>query len=73
MDFAMSLIPCLKALADENRMRILIMLLNSDLCVGALAAHLGVSKPAVSRHLRVLRKAQEYQPLRLSGRVKSGC
>ena len=53
----MSLAKSLKALADENRMKILVMLLNSDLCVGALATQLGISKPAVSQHLRILRKA----------------
>ena len=53
----MSLIQQLKALADENRLKIIQMLLNSDLCVGALAQHLGISKPAVSQHLRVLREA----------------
>ncbi len=53
----MSLARSLKALADENRMKLLEMLLNSDLCVGALAARLGISKPAVSQHLRILRKA----------------
>ena len=53
----MSLIHSLKALADENRMKILFMLLNSDLCVGALANRLGISKPAVSQHLKLLRKA----------------
>jgi len=53
----MLLVHSLKALADENRMKILAMLLNSDLCVGALAARLGISKPAVSQHLRILRKA----------------
>ena len=47
----------LKALADENRLRILQILINSDLCVGALAKHLGISKPAVSQHLQILRKA----------------
>lgn len=53
----MLLVDSLKALADENRIKILIMLLNSDLCVGALAAHLGISKPAVSQHLKILRRA----------------
>lgn len=53
----MSLIQRLKALADENRLKIIKMLINSDLCVGALAQRLGISKPAVSQHLRVLRKA----------------
>jgi DNA-binding transcriptional ArsR family regulator len=57
MGISMSLAQSLKALADENRMKILLMLLNSDLCVGALANHVGISKPAVSQHLRILRKA----------------
>jgi len=57
MDFPMSLIRSLKALADEKRLKILQMLLSSDLCVGALARHLSISKPAVSQHLRILRKA----------------
>jgi len=57
MVLAMSLTKSLKALADEKRLKILRMLLNTDLCVGALAKHLGISKPAVSQHLRILRKA----------------
>jgi ArsR family transcriptional regulator, arsenate/arsenite/antimonite-responsive transcriptional repressor len=47
----------LKALADENRFQIINLLLTHDLCVGALACHLDISKAAVSQHLRVLRKA----------------
>jgi len=57
MDLLMSLIRSLKALADEKRLKILQMLLSSDLCVGALAKHLSILKPAVSQHLRILRKA----------------
>ena len=53
----MPFIKSLKAVADEKRLKILKLLLSSDLCVGALANHLGVSKPAVSQHLRILRKA----------------
>lgn len=53
----MALVQSLKALADENRMKILQILLSGDLCVGALADQLGISKPAVSQHLRVLREA----------------
>lgn len=53
----MALLKRLKALADENRLKILQMLINSDLCVGALAQRLGISKPAVSQHLQILRKA----------------
>lgn len=47
----------LKTLGDESRFKIIKLLLNHDLCVGAIAHHLGVSKPAVSQHLQVLRKA----------------
>jgi DNA-binding transcriptional ArsR family regulator len=58
MDASMSdLIPHLKALADETRFRIIHLLLAHGLCVGALAAQLGISKAAVSQHLQILRKA----------------
>jgi ArsR family transcriptional regulator len=47
----------LKALADETRFRIIDLLLTHDLCVGALAGRLSISKAAVSQHLQILRKA----------------
>jgi DNA-binding transcriptional ArsR family regulator len=47
----------LKALADENRLKLLNLLLTQDLCVGALARRLGITEAAVSQHLQVLRKA----------------
>ncbi len=47
----------LKALADETRFQIINLLLAHDLCVGALANCLTISKAAVSQHLQVLRKA----------------
>ncbi len=47
----------LKVLGDENRFRIIELLLEHDLCVGALATRLGVTKSAVSQHLKVLREA----------------
>ena len=53
----MYLVKSLKALADDKRLKILRMLITSDLCVGALANHLGISKPAISQHLQILRKA----------------
>jgi DNA-binding transcriptional ArsR family regulator len=53
----MTLITSLKALADEKRLKIVHMLMVNDLCVGALAKHLGISKPGVSQHLQILRKA----------------
>jgi ArsR family transcriptional regulator len=46
----------LKVLGDANRFKIVKLLLGHDLCVGALAQHLKISKPAISQHLQILRK-----------------
>jgi DNA-binding transcriptional ArsR family regulator len=53
----MDLVKCFKALGDSNRLSILEILLGSDLCVGALAKLLGLSEPALSQHLKLLREA----------------
>jgi DNA-binding transcriptional ArsR family regulator len=44
-----------RALADSTRARIVHVLLEWPLCVGDLAHVVGVSEPAVSQHLRLLR------------------
>jgi DNA-binding transcriptional ArsR family regulator len=46
-----------QALADETRRRLLLALAGQPLTAGALAASEAHSRPAVSRHLRVLREA----------------
>ncbi len=46
-----------KALSVETRVRLLRLLKNQSLCVGALASRLGITPGAVSQHLRVLREA----------------
>jgi ArsR family transcriptional regulator, arsenate/arsenite/antimonite-responsive transcriptional repressor len=46
-----------KAMGDENRFQIIMLLMSGDLCVGALATRLNISKPAVSQHLKILRQA----------------
>jgi len=46
-----------KALSDSNRLKIFIFLSERTLCVNALVNCLGISQPAVSQHLRVLREA----------------
>jgi DNA-binding transcriptional ArsR family regulator len=51
------LLPPLKALAHESRLRMIELLLSQSLCVGALAGRLGISEAATSQHLRILRKA----------------
>ncbi len=47
----------LKAMGDQNRFQIIRLLLENDLCVGALSRVIGVSKPAISQHLKILREA----------------
>ena len=44
------------ALADPTRRRILELLADGERSAGELAAEFAVSRPAVSRHLRVLRE-----------------
>lgn len=44
-----------KALADPTRVRIVSLLAQTELCVGDLAAVLGMSMSAVSHQLRLLR------------------
>jgi len=48
----------LDALGDPTRRGILACLLNGPQAVGELAAHFPVSRPAISQHLRVLKKAR---------------
>jgi DNA-binding transcriptional ArsR family regulator len=65
MDEIDKLADIFKALSDPTRLR-LVKLLNDchpgickggPLCVNALAQQLGVTQPAVSQHLRILRQA----------------
>jgi len=45
------------ALADPTRRRIIALLAVRDRTVKEIAEHFSVSRPAISKHLRVLRKA----------------
>ena len=45
------------ALADPSRRRVFEQLRGGPMAVGALAANLPVSRPAVSQHLKVLKQA----------------
>lgn len=47
----------MKALSDENRLKIIDILMHHDYCVGAISKCLDISEAAVSQHLKVLRKA----------------
>lgn len=57
----------LKALADENRLRILFALRAGELCACQVIALLGLAPSTVSKHLSVLRAARWVQS-RKSGR-----
>ena len=46
-----------KILSVDTRIRIIQLLKNHALCVGALSARLDVTQGAVSQHLRILRDA----------------
>ena len=57
-DLAHSLIDTFKLLADETRLRLIILLLkNQEMNVRSLCDALGQSQPAVSHHLALLRVA----------------
>jgi ArsR family transcriptional regulator, arsenate/arsenite/antimonite-responsive transcriptional repressor len=47
----------LKAVADKNRLRILCLLQTRKMCVCELAFVLGITQPAVSKHLKKLGEA----------------
>lgn len=51
-----------KALSVDTRVRMVQLLKNRALCVGALSARLDVTQGAVSQHLRVLRDAELVVP-----------
>lgn len=54
----MELIQILKALADENRIRIVSLLKQQELCVCEIEAILGINQSNLSRHLHKLNAVQ---------------
>ena len=53
----MDLIKACKALGDENRLKIIDLLLDRTYCSRALSRKLNISEPAVSQHMKVLKTA----------------
>lgn len=47
----------LKAVADSNRLKLLAIMKNGEVCVCEFVDALGISQPAVSQHLRKLKEA----------------
>ncbi len=48
---------CLKALADDTRQDILLLLQKREMNVGELGEHFATTQPTLSHHLAVLRRA----------------
>lgn len=53
----MSTAPLYRALADDTRRKIIVLLLSHNYCVSELARHLKISESAVSQHLKILKEA----------------
>ena len=65
-----TMVQCLKALADENRLRILMLLREREQCGFELMGVLGLSQPLVSSHLGVLRSAGLVEARREGRRMR---
>jgi len=50
-------IKVMKALSDPNRVKIIKMLQQKNLCVCEMQSALGISQPNVSKHLKILEEA----------------
>ncbi len=46
-----------KALSDKNRRKIIELLREEEMTAGDIASHFDLSKPTISEHLKVLKKA----------------
>ena len=44
-----------KAIGDETRIKILILLSKKNICAKGISRHLGISEAAVSQHIKVLK------------------
>jgi DNA-binding transcriptional ArsR family regulator len=65
-----TMVQCLKALADENRLRILMLLRERELCGFEIMGVLELSQPLVSSHLGVLRAAGLVEARREGKRMR---
>lgn len=55
----------LHVITDTTRFRLLQLLLEHHYCVKALAKKLGISEPAVSQHMRILKQYQIVQGVKI--------
>ncbi|WP_444997421.1 ArsR/SmtB family transcription factor [Aliikangiella sp. IMCC44359] len=50
--------PVFRSLADPTRRAILYMLKQQDLCIGDIAEHFKMTRPAIAKHLKILHEAE---------------
>jgi ArsR family transcriptional regulator len=71
-DIVIQMAEFFKALGEPTRLKIIRLLASNperSLCVGALAHRLGITQPAVSQHLKVLKNVGLVEPNRDGFRV----
>jgi ArsR family transcriptional regulator len=71
-DIVIQMAEFFKALGEPTRLKIIRLLASNperSLCVGALAQRLGITQPAVSQHLKVLKNVGIVEPNRDGFRV----
>ena len=71
-DIVKNMAEVFKALGDPTRLRIIRMLasgMENSLCVADLAQRLGITQPAVSQHIKVLKNLSILEPNREGFRV----
>ncbi len=51
------LVNVFKAIGDETRLKILLLLTNRNICAKGIAKHINISEAAVSQHIKVLKQS----------------
>lgn len=52
-----NIVQIFKALSDETRLKILILLSQKSICAKGISKHLGISEAAISQHIKILKDA----------------
>ena len=71
-DFGLQMAEVLKALGDINRMKIIRVLASNpdeSICVSGLVEMIGVTQPAVSQHIKVLKSVGILVPRRVENKT----
>lgn len=61
----MDTVQMIHMMTEPTRFRLLVLLFKHHYCVKALAKSLGISEPAVSQHLQILKKVELVQGIKI--------